>query len=525
MTVNLGVAGDVAAVRALVASCRTTPFAGTLARQRAQWKDLTSAIHVRTPDPSFDVMMNGWLMYQTLSCRLWGRSGFYQASGAYGFRDQLQDVMAIAHVRPDLARQHILRAAARQFHEGDVQHWWLPDTGAGVRTHISDDVVWLAYCTDTYMTLTGDWSILDEEVPFVEGPAVPPHAHDLFAIPTDSGARGTLYEHCLSGLRHALRTGPHGLPLMGTGDWNDGMNHVGDGGQGESIWLGWFLCAVLERFARLAEMRGDAAVVEEFTTWRAKLSSAIDEKGWDGAWYLRAFFDDQTPLGTSGARECRIDTIAQSWAVLSKAGDPARAAQALASADARLVDWQAGLAHLFWPPLQRHEPHAGYVQSYPAGVRENGGQYTHGALWSVFAHAQLGHTDMAHKLFSLMNPVDHALTEEAARLYRVEPYAMAADIYALAGQVGRGGWTWYTGAAGWAFRAGLEAILGFRREGSLLRLRPCVPAAWPSFEVSYRFEGKTLTFIFTRGAGGAAEEERVIDLAAAEDGARFDVTL
>ena len=466
---------------------------------KESWRSLLGYVNVRTPDPAFNVMMNGWLVYQTLSCRMWARSGFYQASGAYGFRDQLQDLMTVTHVRPDIARQHILMAASRQFSEGDVQHWWLPATGAGVRTKISDDTVWLAYCTAYYVDVTGDASILDEACGFLQGRQVAETEHDAFYVPEIAPHSAPLYEHCVIGLERNLRAGSHGLPFMGTGDWNDGMNRVGEHGTGESVWLGWFLHATLTQFVKIAEARKDKERADRWRRRMTALAKSLDANAWDGEWYRRAFFDDGTSLGSALNQECRIDTIAQSWAVLSGAADPDKALIALDSADRQLVDEKNGMALLFTPPFRNSVPNPGYIQSYPAGVRENGGQYTHGALWAIFAHAKLGQTDKAFRLFSLINPVNHALTESDALRYRVEPYVIAADVYSAAHHLGRGGWTWYTGAAGWAFRAGLEAILGFYRQGNRLVIKPCVPVDWKRYEVTYRDKGVVHNFIFVQG--------------------------
>ncbi len=487
ITILFGSAANDSEARKLITRYRNGDRDAALAEVKKFWADTLGAVRVQTPDPAFDLMLNGWLLYQTLACRMWARSGLYQASGAYGFRDQLQDSMALTSIHPDITRQHILRAAARQFIEGDVQHWWLPASGTGVRTRISDDTVWLVYCVLHYVKTTGDTAILDESVPFLEGRALEAGEHDAYFQPAISERTASLYEHCVLALKRNFATGAHGLPLIGTGDWNDGMNRVGERGKGESVWLGWFLFATLTDFATLASARGDRRRVAAWRKRLENLQQALDEHGWDGKWYRRGFFDDGTPLGSARNSECRIDTIAQSWAVLSGAGQPERAAAALEEAHRQLVRPAEGLALLFTPPFDKSSPDPGYIKAYPPGIRENGGQYSHGAIWSIFAHAKLREAERAMELFALLNPVNHALDEDGVRRYRVEPYVIAADIYSVTPHAGRGGWTWYTGSAGWMYRAGLEAILGVVREGDKLRLKPCVPASWKEFHVSLKY--------------------------------------
>jgi cyclic beta-1,2-glucan synthetase len=487
--VLLGEAATDTEARALVVKHRATDFDALLEGTRGQWNELTDHVQVKTPDRSLDIRVNGWLLYQTLACRTWARAGFYQASGAYGFRDQLQDAMALAIVRPELLRDQILRAAGRQFPEGDVQHWWLPHSGQGVRTHISDDRVWLSYVTAHYIQLTGDRAILDVEVPFIDGPPLPRDRHDAFFEPTVSKQKASLFEHCKRGLEGALYMGEHGLPLIGTGDWNDGMNRVGEHGRGESVWLGWFLHATLMNFAPLARERGDLALASAWLGHAARLRSALEQHAWDGDWYRRGFYDDGTPLGSAQNDECRIDAIAQSWGVISGAANPARAAKAMEALEQHLLERDPPLALLFTPPFERSLQEPGYVKAYPRGIRENGGQYTHAAVWTVIALALQGKAERAMEVFAMLNPLRRATTRADAQRYKVEPYAVAADVYGEAPHEGRGGWTWYTGSAGWLYRAALEWILGFRLRENHATLTPCVPADWPGFTIRYLHKG------------------------------------
>jgi cyclic beta-1,2-glucan synthetase len=487
----LGEAASEAEAAALVAKYRAADLGVVLNEVHRQWDETLGVVQVKTPDRTMDLMLNRWLLYQALSCRVWARAAFYQASGAYGFRDQLQDVMALCLAKPALARQQLLRAAARQFPEGDVQHWWLPESGRGIRTRVSDDRVWLAYVVAHYVIVTGDAAVLDELVPFLEGPVLHDGEDEAFFPPSISERHATLFAHCALALDQSLALGVHGLPLIGTGDWNDGMNRIGEHGKGESVWLGWFLYAALSAFAPLAERREDQ---ERAASWRrhaSALSEALERDGWDGAWFRRAYFDDGTPLGSEQNTECRIDSIAQSWAVISGAANPLHAARAMESVEQYLVRRDEGLVLLFTPPFDTTSLEPGYIKGYPPGIRENGGQYTHGAIWSVIAFAMLGDGDKAGELFSLINPINHALTPQAVRSYAVEPYVVAADIYSVAPHAGRGGWTWYTGSAAWFYRAGLERILGFRVEGSWLTLDPCIPKHWPSFEIVFRYHSAT----------------------------------
>ncbi|NDV88842.1 hypothetical protein GTW51_19315 [Aurantimonas aggregata] len=497
----LGEAGSVEDVGALIARYRATDLDAVLATVEEHWADILGAVQVKTPDRAMDIMLNGWLLYQTLACRIWARSAFYQASGAYGFRDQLQDGMALTFARPEMTRSHLLRAAARQFVEGDVQHWWLPSSGQGVRTRISDDRVWLAYGVATYIEVAGDEAILDEVVPFLDGPPLAEGKHDDFFLPRTADESASLFEHCARGLDQCLTlTGADGLPLIGTGDWNDGMNRVGEGGQGQSVWLGWLLLKTIDLFAPLAQTRDP----NRARIWRAHavtVKAALEESGWDGEWYRRGTFDDGTPLGSAMSEECRIDSIAQSWAVLSGAADPARAATAMASVDAHLVRPEDGLALLFTPPFDKTPLDPGYIKGYPPGLRENGGQYSHAAMWAVMAFAALGEGAQAGALFALLNPINHARTPAETARYKVEPYVVAADVYSVEPLVGRGGWTWYTGSAGWMYRAGIESILGLRQRGRFLTINPCIPAGWPRFDVKLRQGGTQYDISFENPSG------------------------
>jgi cyclic beta-1,2-glucan synthetase len=483
----LGEGASTEDARKLIAHYRTADLDAVRSKVSQYWDDILGAVQVKTPDRSMDIMLNGWLLYQTIACRLWARSAFYQASGAYGFRDQLQDCLAIATARPAITREHLLRAAAQQFVEGDVQHWWLPHSGQGVRTRISDDRAWLAYTVAHYVDTTGDTTVLDEMVTFLEGQKLQTGEHDSFFQPTISDETATLFEHCARGLDQSLATGIHGLPLIGTGDWNDGMNRVGERGQGESVWLGWFLHATLTAFARLADARHEEARAAAWRTHAASLRASLEREAWDGDWYRRGYFDDGTPLGSAISNECRIDSIAQSWAVISNAAAPERAIHAMASVERELIRPKDGLALLFAPPFDKSPFDPGYIKGYPPGIRENGGQYTHAALWSVVAFAALGEGDKATSLFSLLNPINHARTRADVYRYKVEPYVVAADIYATPPHVGRGGWTWYTGSAGWMQRAGIESILGLRMQGAFVHLDPCIPKSWPKFEVTVQY--------------------------------------
>ena len=486
---QLGEAQDAAGVRDTVQRFRDPAAADeAIERSRRFWDDLLGTIRVRTPEPTMDLMLNGWLLYQALACRIWGRSAFYQSSGAFGFRDQLQDALALVFTRPAMVREQLLRAASRQFVEGDVQHWWHEPGGQGVRTRFSDDRLWLLFASLHYVAATGDAAVFDEQVPFLEGRPLNPDEHEAYERPAIAAETGTLYEHCVRAVAISMPTGAHGLPLMGIGDWNDGMSLVGAGGQGESVWLGWFLVSMLGPFAEVAEARGEADRAQSYRRHATALVAAL-EQAWDGAWYRRAYFDDGTPLGSHVNEECRIDSIAQSWATICGCADPARAGQALESSYQHLVRRDPGLVLLLTPPFDKMVPSPGYIQGYVPGVRENGGQYTHAALWTVLASALRGDGDRAEDLFRLINPINHARSIDEVRRYRVEPYVVAADVYSQPMYPGRGGWTWYTGSAGWMYRVGVEAILGLRLEGGALRVDPCIPRAWDGFEATIRVAG------------------------------------
>jgi len=498
----LGEADSLEEVRRLITEYTQSGRADAVLTQvQQQWDRYLNALQVTTPDPGMDLMLNRWLVYQILACRVWARSAFYQSGGAYGFRDQLQDVMALVYSAPAEARAQILRSAARQFEEGDVQHWWHPPSGIGVRTRITDDLYFLPLVVHHYVVTTGDSDLLNEVVPFIASPILTEEQEEDFNLPAVSEQQGTVYEHCIRALKHGYQLGSHGLPLMGTGDWNDGMNKVGVHGKGESVWNGWFFVTVLNAFADLADRCAQAGDADWCRERAEQLRVALEANAWDGAWYRRAYFDDGTPLGSAQNDECQIDAIPQAWAVISGAADSARAQSAMDAVQKRLVRIDDKLIQLFDPPFDKGSLQPGYIKGYVPGIRENGGQYTHAATWVALATALQGRGDRAMELWNLINPVYHATTAEEVQHYKVEPYVACADVYGAPPHTGRGGWTWYTGSASWLYRVAVETILGFQLRGETLRFEPCIPPSWPRFELKYRHRSTTYQILVDNSAG------------------------
>jgi cyclic beta-1,2-glucan synthetase len=491
VTFFLGQAENVDEVRELLKRYRKENLNALLEDVKRRWNDTLANVQVTTPDPSMDILLNRWLLYQTLSCRVWARAGFYQVSGAFGFRDQLQDVMALTVSRRAIARDQILLCAAHQFTQGDVQHWWHPPSGRGIRTRMSDDLLWLPYVVKQFIEATGDMTVLEEQVAFLEGDELAEGQKESYFQPRVSETRATIFEHCARAIDRSLKVGAHGLPLMGTGDWNDGMNRVGQDGKGESVWLGWFMHTVLWEFAKFAEARGEQQRAE---TWRIHVSglkAALEREGWDGEWYRRAYFDDGTPLGSASSEECRIDAIAQSWGVMSGAAERGRVVRAMAAVDQLLVKRPEGVILLLTPPFDKTQHDPGYIKGYLPGIRENGGQYTHAATWTTIAFAALGDGDKACEMFRFLNPINRTNSRVRVQRYKTEPYVLAGDVYAEDPHLGRGGWTWYSGSAGWLYRAGIEWILGFRVRGMVLSIDPCIPRNWPSYSMEFRYHSST----------------------------------
>ncbi len=485
----LGDAASTADISAMLATLQTdADIVAALEDVKAFWREQVGGIQVDTPSQPINLMLNGWLLYQTLACRMWGRTAFYQSSGAYGFRDQLQDCGAFALTHPQLTRVQILLHASRQFCEGDVQHWWHePPLDAGLRTRFADDLNWLPYLTAHYLNTTADSSILDEAVPFLQGRLLTEGEDEAYFQAQTSAESASLYEHCCRALDRSLTKGAHGLPLMGTGDWNDGMNRVGREGKGESVWMGFFLYTILTDFIPLAEQRSDTARAQQYRDYRTHLATVLNDAGWDGQWYRRAYYDNGDPLGSASNDECRIDALAQAWSVLSGVASPERARQAMAATEQQLIDRDGGLIRLLTPAFANTKNDPGYIKGYVAGVRENGGQYTHAATWVVKAMATLERNDCTAALYEMLLPVTHTTSPDAVARFQAEPYVAVADVYGEPPHVGRGGWSWYTGSSGWLYRVGVESVLGLSLlHGTQVRLKPCIPAEWPGFSLRYR---------------------------------------
>lgn len=518
----LGEGADRAEAEALVERFATGAAAdAALEEVRAFWIESLTRLQVATPDPALDLMMNGWLAYQVLVCRLWARSALYQSGGAFGFRDQLQDAAAWVYLEPGRTRAQILLHAAHQFVEGDVLHWWHPPQSIGIRTRFADDLLWLPYITVFYVGATGDRAVLAEPARFLRARALLPGEDEVFLVPEEAGESADLYEHCCRAIDRSLVTGGHGLPLFGTGDWNDGMNRVGREGRGESVWMAFFLMTVLDGFIPICRERGEAARADRYGRARERLQAAVNDGGWDGGWYRRGYYDDGTPLGTVTGDECRIDALVQAWSVLSGAAPAERMRSAMDAVEELLVDRAGRIVKLLAPPFQDTPHDPGYIKGYPPGVRENGGQYTHAALWVIRAFAELGRRELASELLAWMNPIHRTSTSEEIAVYQLEPYVVAADIYGVPPHVGRGGWSWYTGSAAWMYRVTLETVLGLTvQDGTVVRLQPRIPDAWPGFTMRFAVPGTgTRLDVEVRNPSGNAA--RVIG--AALDGAPVDI--
>ncbi|MEO7767965.1 MAG: cyclic beta 1-2 glucan synthetase, partial [Ferruginibacter sp.] len=485
-------------------------FAGSAAAYAALkrvnqfWATTLNQVQIETPDAAVNILANGWLTYQTIACRIWARSGFYQSGGAFGFRDQLQDTLSLMHAQPDMVKDQILLCASRQFKEGDVQHWWHPPTGRGVRTTCSDDYLWLPFVTGRYIVSTGNLSILDDRVNFIEGRLLNIGEESFYDLPVRSNELSSIYEHCKAAIEHGLRFGVYGLPLIGSGDWNDGLDRVGFHGKGESVWLAFFLYGVLREFAKIARLKNDETFVIKCNQQADILQANIEKNAWDGDWYRRAYFDDGTPLGSAQNAECKIDSIAQSWSVLSTAGSPERTVTAMGSAEKYLVRREGKIIQLFDPPFDTSELNPGYIKGYVPGVRENGGQYTHAAVWLVMAFAAMGNKQKTWELLQLINPINHGKDPELIREYKVEPYVVAADVYGEALNKGRGGWTWYTGSAGWMYQLIIDSFIGLKKEGETMRFAPCIPPEWNTVKIRYQYKTSlfTIQYVQTREVNG-----------------------
>jgi cyclic beta-1,2-glucan synthetase len=503
----LGQADDATHARLLVERYRATAeVEKALAETRQWWDVLLSTVQVDTPVMSVNFLMNRWLLYQALSCRIWGRSALYQSSGAYGFRDQLQDALAFVYSAPEVARQMILHAASRQFVEGDVQHWWHLPSGNGLRSRCSDDLLWLPFAVSHYIEKTGDLAVLDTSIPFLEGPLLKDEELEAYFQAAVSIEHATLFEHCRRAIEKATTYGEHGLPLIGTGDWNDGMNRVGNEGKGESVWLAWFLVDVWKKFADVCERRGEVDSASDYRDRARRMTRNVEQTSWDGEWYRRAYFDDGTPLGSRSSAEASIDSLPQSWSVICGEADPRRAATAMRSVEKHLIRRDEKMVLLFTPPFDHSRPHPGYIMGYPPGVRENGGQYTHAAIWVAMAYARMKDGNRAVEVMQMLNPIEHARNPMEYSKYRTEPYVVAADVYALESQPGRGGWTWYTGSAGWMYRVWLEEVLGFKLRGDRLTIEPAIPDDWPGYSLTFRY-GQTEYRIEVENGGERTDNE------------------